>query len=445
MFKMIKVLREDRTGDELILDLQLSPDYVPEFAAQALDAVAHQENIKPDGTHTIRELTEEKIGKSVADELICGAVMNMAAPFGRSLTEGVSTVGMPRFANHSKLEPGKPFFFSASWAMLPQIELSSYDPVEIVVPPEKVPDRLIDDSIQQLLNQGASFMPCEDDSVIEIGDVVDLSLDTTLHGKKIEGLCFPSRVFTTGVGNMPEEFEQNIIGMKAGETKAFTYEGPIAIGDDDRPTFERYESTATIVSKLKKEIPPLTDAWVKTNVVGCETVSDLRDRIKSELSINVGQERQHYLNYRAASALAQRYDGPIPDAAYEAISEQIRADFAQQASYAGVDAATFMKSQGMTEEQFSVRVVLETHEKLAQMMAVDAMARHLGLSVDEDDLEAFYASQAPNGNAKAYRQQIEGSGRSYLATEGALRFKTSKYLVDHAVIREGNPYENAGI
>ena len=186
MFKMIKVLREDRTGDELILDLQLSPDYVPEFAAQALDAVAHQENIKPDGTHTIRELTEEKIGKSVADELICGAVMNMAAPFGRSLTEGVSTVGMPRFANHSKLEPGKPFFFSASWAMLPQIELSSYDPVEIVVPPEKVPDRLIDDSIQQLLNQGASFMPCKDDSVIEIGDVVDLSLDTTLHGKKIE-------------------------------------------------------------------------------------------------------------------------------------------------------------------------------------------------------------------------------------------------------------------
>ena len=81
-------------------------------------------------------------------------------------------------------------------------------------------------------------MPCEDDSVIEIGDVVDLSLDTTLHGKKIEGLCFPSRVFTTGVGNMPEEFERNIIGMKAGETKAFTYEGPVAIDDDDRPTFE---------------------------------------------------------------------------------------------------------------------------------------------------------------------------------------------------------------
>lgn len=54
MFKMIKVLREDRTGNELILDLQLSPDYVPEFTAQALDAVAHQENITPDGTHTIR-------------------------------------------------------------------------------------------------------------------------------------------------------------------------------------------------------------------------------------------------------------------------------------------------------------------------------------------------------------------------------------------------------
>ena len=113
-----------------------------------------------------------------------------------------------------------------------------------------------------------------------------------------------------------------------------------------------------------------------------------------------------------------------------------------RAKQAGLSTDAFLQQQGMNEQQFGVRMILEAHDRLAQSIAIDALARHLGLSVSEEDLVEFYRVQAPDGHADEYRRRIEGSGHEYLAREGALRLKTSDYLREHAIIHEGSPYSS---
>lgn len=436
------VTDQHRSDEELFLDLRVSASVIDQFVEQANEAIARQNGINPETTDDLARAVAEKLGDQVAVEVLANTVMNMAAPFGRSAVEGVQTVGSPRFIAHGKVRPGKDFEFTASWALLPRAELTSYDPVEFTAPAIGASDEDVDEAIQQMLAQQAQFVPTKDTSAIARGDVCKLSLHTTLKGTPVDGLCFDERVYTTGAGNMPDEFEDNIIGMKPGETKSFDFEGISKIGPDDEPIMDRYEATATVLSKLAPKSPELTDAWVAKNIAGCKTVEELRAQVAASIEGQQKDERRHYLNYLAASELAKRFEGHIPDAAYEAIREQLQAELDASAQAAHMSTEQFLQTQGMNEQQFGVRMILEAHDRLAQQIALDAYARHFGITVDEADLVEFYRVQAPKGQEQAYRQQVEGSGHAYLAREGALRLKTSDYLVAHATIHEGSPYED---
>lgn len=432
----VKVTGQQRSEGELFLDMELAAGQVARFADQAFSAIARENGVEVQDGADVQAAVEEALSDKPVAEIAAGTVMNMAAPFGRSTLDDVSTVGAPRFIAHGKLEAGKPFAFTASWALVPQAELSSYEPVEFNAPASEVAEEAIDREIAQMRAQGARFAETHDDGPVRRGDAVDLSLDTEHDGEKVDGLCFETRAYVTGAGNMPDEFEDNVVGMRPGETKTFTYKGVVGIDEDGQAVYGDYTSTVHVRAKLEQDFPEIDDAWVRANVSGCDGVQELRARIRERMAGQAGEERRHYLNYLAASKLAERFEGHIPDAAYEAVREQLQAELEDSARQAGMGRDEFLQEQGMNEQQFGVRMILEAHERLAQSIALDAMARHLGSTLSEEDLEEFYKVQAPAGHEDEYRRQVEQSGHSYLARQGALRLKTSAYLVENAVIHE---------
>ena len=442
---VVKVTGQQRSEDELFLDLELAAEQVAQFSEQAFSAIARERGIEVPAGSDVKAAVEEALSDKPVAEMAANTVMGMAAPFGRSSIEDVSTIGEPRFIAHGKLEDGKPFSFTASWALIPRAELSSYDPVEFNAPAGEVSEEAVDEEIRRILEQNASFAAAKDDGPIVLGDAVDLSLDTEYDGEKVDGLCFETRTYVTGAGNMPDEFESNVVGMRPGEEKTFSYEGITGVDEDGKAQYGDYTSTVAVRSKLEKHVPELDDAWVRANVNGCDGVEALRARVKERLAGQAGGERRHYLNYLAASKLAERFEGHIPDPAYEAVREQLQLELDESARAAGMSRDDFLQEQGMNEQQFGVRMILEAHERLAQSIALDALARHLGFGVSEEDVQAFYKVQAPAGHEDEYRRRIEESGHAYLARQGALRLKTSEYLVENAIIHEGAPAAGEGL
>lgn len=430
----VRVAKRIDTADELTLEIEVAPAAVDEFVEQGYMAVAAQRDVRPEAGESLADACKRVLTEQTAGQLLTNAVMNMSYPFARSEVTDVSTVGSPVFIVYAPVEAGRQFSYSARWAKLPRYELSSYDPVQIKAPEKRASEEMIDQQITQMLAANARFERTQEKHPVKSGDVVSLALRTTQGGREVEGLCFDERTYTTGVGAMPDEFERNIEGMVPGESKHFTFQGVADFDEDDNPIMDTYEADATLICLMKQIIPEPTDAWVKATIPGCSTVNALRESIRSQLDEQLEGEYRHYLNYVAASALAERFDGRIPDAAYEAMRDELQAQANQEAAAQGLTIEEYMRQQGADEQQYSVRMILQIRERLAQSIALDAFARHEGLTVEEADLDEFFTASAPAGAEAQLRRQLEDSGRMYMAYEGALRLKANDLLVRNAIL-----------
>lgn len=430
----VKIEKRFDTEEELVLDVVVGADALDQIAEQAYGAVASQHGVEVHPGEDVRVACERVLSKPIAAELATNAIMNMAYPFARSQADDVVTVGEPLFTSRSELSMGEPFRFTARWALLPQFELSSYDPITITPPDRRASTEMVDEQIQRILMQWARYERTDEVRPVKSGDVVLLALRTLIDGELVEGLCFDERVYTTGIGAMPEDFERQIIGMVPGEEKRFTFEGVADYDANEQPIMGTYKAEAKLIALERQVLPELTDEWVALNMPDCKTVIGLRSSVRNALDAQLEGEYRHYLNYIAASELAKRFEGHIPDVAYEAMRDEIQAQFDREAASMNMTREQYMQAQGANEQQYSVRMVLQVRERLAQSIALDAYARHFGLEVEEADLQEFFKASAPAGAEDELRRQLEVSGRMYLAYEGARRLKANDHLVANATL-----------
>jgi trigger factor len=143
------------------------------------------------------------------------------------------------------------------------------------------------------------------------------------------------------------------------------------------------------------------------------------------------QEQEQQKMFAAASILAGRFQGHIPDEFYEFSRSQIMNDFQQRLKNQGSSLDEYLEQSGMGKQQFGIQVMLQVRETLRQSFALDALARHLKLKLSEDDREKALSAMA-KGKEDQLLQQFEGSGRMYVLDEAALRIKANQWLVDTA-------------
>ena len=131
--------------------------------------------------------------------------------------------------------------------------------------------------------------------------------------------------------------------MVPGEEKVFDFEGIADFDADDNPIMKTYHADAKVKSLLRKVTPTPSDEWVAANVPACKTVDELKSLIRKQVDAQLEDEYRHYLNYIAASELAKRFNGPIPDVAYEAMRDEIQAQFDREAAELGLTREEYMR------------------------------------------------------------------------------------------------------
>lgn len=439
----VQLTQQKVENDKLWLSITVPAADLSQFVTQAYLVLAGREGLiaPEDSGQNPRALLEKKITPALAAEMATEAVMSMSSPFARSQVKNVSTVGTPAFMGHDTLTEGKDFSYTAAWAILPEVELSSYEPVSISVPKIQMPENFVDDQIAHTLEHYVDYRRIDKTGVVKAGDIVELTLSTTKDCQRMNGLTFEKRPYETACGTMPDEFDKQIIGMEVGQTKEFTFQAPARVDAQGKTIMEPFDSVATVLALMERFTPEPTDEWVEKNIEGCSTLQEYRDYLSKGYFEGMKEEQRHYCNYVAASELGKRFDGHIPDEAYEAMQADLSYAEQTEARQQGISVERLREMKGVDEQQQKVRNVLQTRERLVQSIVLDALARHLSLDVSKNDIDEFFKVSAPAGQAEDMRRQFEGSGQMYLAIEGARRLKASEYLVKHAMIHFEGEYD----
>jgi len=183
-----------------------------------------------------------------------------------------------------KLAPGNPFEYKATVSLIPQIEMCDFEKIKIAaLPAIKVEDKDIEKTVADLLRMRATQVLTE--AASKKGDMIDIDFDTYIDSVPIENGSAKKHNLIIGEGYMIPGFEDNLIGLKAGEEKEFELSFP-----------KEYHEKSLVNKKAKFKIkvnavydvqlPKMDDEFAKG--LGLKDAESL----KKHITANIEREKQ---------------------------------------------------------------------------------------------------------------------------------------------------------
>ena len=316
------------------------------------------------------------------------------------------------------------YTYTVTFPLRPTCELSSYDPVEIEMPPAEVTESEIDAQIDMLMGYHATFEDVTDRAV-ENGDFVTAEVKNV---KNAEALAGDSRMIAVGSGNLPAAFDEGLIGMSIDETKEISW----------TPEVEGAEEAAvevTVKSIRARKVPELTDEFAKEGF-GFDDIAAMREAVKSEIAEDKAARLPELKENRAVAKLAERLQLEEMDADYEqTIFSELGQNFLQNLSARGMTLDAWLQASRISSQQFIADLHHQADDVARESLALDALARELKVEVTDEDVDNEF-NRAGVEDPEASKAQFIAEGRIPAIRDSIRRSKACDWLVENAKVTE---------
>lgn len=294
---------------------------------------------------------------------------------------------------------------------------------------EPVSDPEVDTEIEFRLQDKAEEVK---DATAQSGDQVRVSFTGTIDGKSFEGGSEEDYDLVIGEGAVADGFDEGIVGMKAGETKELNLTFPEDYYDSE---LAGKSAVYQVTVQSIRRTPELTDEWVAANT-GSKTVAEYRAAVQKELEdgVNEAAENQLYAdawNQVFESSEIIEYPEEDIETAIEAYKE-LNGEYIEQAQ---MDMSEFLKSQGITEEEYEEACREYAEVKVKQNLIVQYIMDEENLSVDDKEEEELDKKLLQQYGATNLSEVVELYGEREVNETRAL-LRVEQFIVDQAEVDE---------
>ena len=109
--------------------------------------------------------------------------------------------------------------FDVSYEVLPSVELMDFKTLKLDKPVVEITDADVDTEMQRVFRQNRGYEPKADDGVVADGDNLGISFEGKIDGKPFTGGSSDHAHLVMGAGEFIPGFEEQLAGMKKGETR----------------------------------------------------------------------------------------------------------------------------------------------------------------------------------------------------------------------------------
>ena len=223
----------------------------------------------------------------------------------------------------TKLAPGNEFMYKAKFSVMPEIVLSDYQKIAKQFAGEKKEVEITEDEIEKTLQwiRESRMEVAAVEREARDGDGVEVDFEIRHGGVKWENGESKNHPLVIGKKTFIPGFEEQLIGMKAGEEKNFS----ISLPDDWRDKALAGKAIDVHVTmKLVKErkIPELTDEFVK-QLGAFESLDALKKNISDGILQEKKEKEQQRVRVLIIEAIAKEIQAEIPDILVERETEKM--------------------------------------------------------------------------------------------------------------------------
>jgi trigger factor len=326
------------------------------------------------------------------------------------------------------LKLGEDFSYKVTYDTYPKIELPEYKGLEYEELEVQIADEDLERELKVLQEQNSTVVDKKIPTVAT-GDIVNVDyvqLDET--GVEQASTRRQSFVFEVGSGYNLYKFDDQLLGMKAGEEKPIPKEFP-----EDYEIKELAGRKLTLKVKVntvkEKQLPEINDELAQDISDKYQNLDDLKKDIRERLQKYASQRvREHSI-----SQLLERINAganiPLPKSMLE---HELADEWRGFLGRVRADEKTVLRE--LAKESKSKELVLEewrpaAEKKLRLQLAVSEMARREGIEVSEEELDSRVQQDAEARNI-TFEQAKEMMSKNNLMEYIRFDLKNEK-LYDH--------------
>jgi trigger factor len=335
--------------------------------------------------------------------------------------------GAPRITQ-SEGAPEGHLAFDATFEVYPEVKIGDLAAAEIERVSTEVTDAAIDRTIDILRKQRRTFGQRPADEGALEGDRVTIDFEGKIDGEPFAGGKAEAFQFIIGEGQMLEQFDQAVRGMKVGESKTFPLQFPADYQGKDVAGKEA-DFLVTMTKAEVQHLPPVDAALALSLGIADATVEGLRADVKKNLAREVKFRVQARNKAAVMDALAKSAELDLPKALIagelERLKEAARADLKQR----GVkDAETVTLPDDIFQAQAERRVRLG--------LVVSELVRSNSLQARPEQLQAHIEemSQSYERPAEVMRWYLGDRKRMAEVEAVVIENNVTQFVLDRAKV-----------
>ena len=322
-------------------------------------------------------IVAQRYGYSVHYEVMndkVGEAFNQAA-----MEAQLRVAGQPRISEKEQAPEGE-MAFDAIFEVYPEVKMQDLAQVTIDKLKADVTDEAIDKTVEILRKQRRTYAQRSLDSAAETDDRVTVDFEGKIDGEPFDGGRAQDFQFAVGEGQMLQEFEAAVKGMKVGESKTF----PLAFPPDYQGR-EVAGKTADFMVTLKKleasHLPEVTDELAKSLGAVDATVEGLRADIRGNLEREVKFRLLGRNKQAALDALVDNAELDLPNSIVQAELDRMVQGAREELKQRGIKDAD---KAPIPEDVFKP----QAERRVRMGLVVSELVRQHGLQATPDQIKA---------------------------------------------------------
>lgn len=214
--------------------------------------------------------------------------------------------------------------FEVTYEVLPPVTVMDLKSVKLETPVVEIDEADVDKEVQRVFAQQRGFEDKGDGGVVENGDRLGLSFKGTINGEAFAGGSADHAHLTVGSGEFIPGFEEQLIGVKKGETKTVKVTFPADYAQDNLAGKDA-EFEVTVLHVDGPKAGELNDDFAKS--LGLEGVDNLRQVVKDQMKAALDSMSRQAVKRQILDALddGHKFDVPadLVNAEFETIWQRV--------------------------------------------------------------------------------------------------------------------------
>jgi len=422
---------EKQEGNTGLLTVEVPASEVDKALDKAFAKVVKQINVPGFRKGKMpRPIFEKMYGVEALYQDALEIVINSTYP--AALDEaGIDPIDYPQIDGTENFAKGTDFTYVATVTVKPEPKLGEYKGLEVTKLSTEVTEEEVEAQITAQLAKKAE-LEVKEEGAVEEGDTAVIDFEGFVGDEAFEGGKGEGYSLEIGSGSFIPGFEEQLVGVKAGETKDVIVTFPEEYHAAELAGKEA-KFVVTVHEIKTKVMPELNDEFAKEIDPEVDSLDALRTKLKEAAVAKKEADAEGSLRDELVEKAAANAEVEIPEVMINTEIDRMVQEFGQRLQMQGMNLDLYYQFSGQDEAALRTQMKADAENRVRVSLVLEAIATAENVTVTEEEVNAEIEKMSSQFGMTTDQIKTALGGTAVLENDLKTQ-KTVEILVENAKI-----------